>query len=152
MIEGYEGRVEAWLGHRFLASFHGAHAAVDAIRAAAGVMQTLAHPGSAFEESRPPAMAVVHGLVTVGASSGDANVSRVLFGRPLLQLDDLLREAAPGDLLVSRQVVDQIGGFLQQRGVEVREHRGLLTAQTLYALELESVGALLDQAGSNETP
>jgi hypothetical protein len=147
-VERRGGRVEAWLGHRLLASFAGQQGVVAAVEAAAGTARELGIATSAFEEPRPPAAALSCGEVAVGVGSEDESAARGLAGRPLQQLDELLREAMVGDLLASQAVVQRAGEDLARRGIGFREHAGLRTAQKVFAIDLATVGADADQPGA----
>jgi hypothetical protein len=138
-IERHGGRVEAWLGHRLLASFAGDGAVLSGVRAVAAITRRLGASVSAFEEPRPPAAALAFGAVAVGVGSEDEASARALAGRPLQQLDELLREAMVGDLMASQEVVKQAGEELERQGISVREHAGLRTVQKVYVIDLASV-------------
>ena len=138
-VERHGGRVEAWLGHRLLASFAGERSVLRAVRAAADIARELGAAASAFEEPRPPATALTCGPVALGVSSDDPTAGRALAGRPLQQLDELLREAMVGDLLASQEVVRRSESELSERGIQLREHAGLRTAQKVFAVDLASV-------------
>ncbi|HUP21455.1 MAG TPA: hypothetical protein VNB06_00775 [Thermoanaerobaculia bacterium] len=140
-IERHGGRVEAWLGHRLLASFAGDGAVLSGVRAVAAITRRLGASASAFEEPRPPAAALAFGAVAVGVGSEDEASARALAGRPLQQLDELLREAMVGDLMASQEVVKQAGEELERQGISVREHAGLRTVQKVYVVDLASVGS-----------
>jgi class 3 adenylate cyclase len=138
-VERHGGRVEAWLGHRLLASFAGERSVLRGVRAAADIARELGAAPSAFEEPRPPATALVCGPVALGVGSDDATAARALAGRPLQQLDELLREAMVGDLLASQEVHRRSESELSERGIQLREHAGFRTAQKVFAIDLASV-------------
>jgi class 3 adenylate cyclase len=143
-IERHGGRVEAWLGHRLLASFAGERSVLRAVRSAADIVRELGVAASAFEEPRPPAAVLACGSVALGVGSEDATAARALAGRPLQQLDELLREAMVGDLLASQEVQRRAESELAERGIKLREHAGLRTTQKVFAIDLASVEASPD--------
>ena len=72
---------------------------------------------------------MVSGSVVLGEQP-----DRVLIGMPVQQLDNLLREATPGDILLSREVHAELGDSLERAGVELAATPGVLVTQPLYVL------------------
>src|SRR5262249_22160992 len=86
------------------------------------------------EEAEPPAVALAVGdAVTGSVVWGDTPVGAVV-GFPVQQLEGLLREATPGDIVLSKEAHDELRGAVKDAGVDLNPQRGLLSAQPLYLL------------------
>jgi serine/threonine-protein kinase len=132
LVKRQKGRVEAVYGHRVLAVFEGEAAAYRAFTAAADLLAALAARHSAFDEQEPPAAAVVvgdavHGTVLVGDAAYHA-----LVGLAVQQLEGLLREASPGDIVLSTQVFQELASAFERAGLQLAPQRGILSPQSLY--------------------
>ncbi|HEX5759388.1 MAG TPA: serine/threonine-protein kinase, partial [Thermoanaerobaculia bacterium] len=58
-----------------------------------------------------------------------------LVGLPVQQLESLLREGAPGDLVLSREVYAELEEPFAAAGCRLAERRGLVSSQPLYVLD-----------------
>ena len=129
------GKVEAALGHRILASFAGDDRTFRAVAAGGAALASLSRPETAFEEAEPPAVAVAAGKVVCGTATLRGAVQRTVVGAPVQLLDSLLREAAPGELLLAPSVHRELAARLAEKGVAVEPRRGLLSPQPVFALD-----------------
>ncbi len=139
------GRLVAVSGHRVLAAFDGlddGDRARAALAAGVEIRRVLTRPVSVFdqaEEREPPTLVLAAGKV-VGGSLPLGTGGRLALGLPVQMLETLLREAAPGQILVSRDVHRALRETLEQVGVEPGSQRGILTPQPLYELSPEAAG------------
>lgn len=139
------GRIEAVSGHRILASFRAVDAtdrALAALAAGAEIRRRLTRSASSFDEPDerdPPTLAVASGKVVFGTAAPGVE-RRLALGLPVQMLETLLREAAPGQILVSRDVHGALSGPLQDAGIEPVSQRGILTPQPLFELSPEAAG------------
>jgi len=137
-VSARQGRIEGAFGQRILASFDGDNRAFRALQAAAEIGGALAQGRSAFEQGDPPVLAITEGDAVSGSVVVGEGPERVLVGRPLLQLEGLLREAAPGDLVLSQPLYADLSAIFARSGVDVTPQRGVFGgAQTLYVLSGE---------------
>jgi len=139
VVVQYRGRVRAIAGHRIWATFEGSEQALRAVAVATSVQ--LRFRG---DERVPPACAVTSGAILLG---GERELTA---GRPVQWLETLLREAAPGDLLLGSEAAMELSFPARQREVEVRPRRGLLTAASYY--ELDAKNALRLSAAASVEP
>ena len=142
-LTSHQGRVEATTGHRILASFSGEGAGMRAVAAGSELRRLLSVPENAFDEVTEPALAVTLGKATAGSVSWEDHPVRVLVGRPVQQLESLLREAAPGDLLLSREAERQLGKSLEEAGIELSESPSMLSTQPLFLVNTEAADRIL---------
>lgn len=137
------GRVEAVSGHRILAGFLGVDAedrALAALAAALEIRRVSTRPTSAFdepEELEPPTLVLASGRVVSGTAPLGVG-GRLALGLPVQMLETLLREAAPGQILMSRDVRRALSERLEQAGVDPVSQRGMLTPQPLFELSPEA--------------
>lgn len=150
-VEAHGGHLEAVFGHRALASFTGPASSDRAIATAAEIVSTVSGRESAFDEPQPPAIAVASGEAMTGAVNYSDGAERTLIGLPLQQVEGLLREASPGDILLSPGVHADVATGLAQSGVELAPQRGLLSTQAIYLLSSEDA-ARLSGRGTSPAP
>lgn len=143
------GRLEAAVGHRALASFSGDEAAWRALSAAAAGLSAVAAAGSSFDGGEPAAAAVASGRLARGGGGEPGGRAPLLVGPAVQLAESVLREAAPGDLAMSRAVHREVAERLASRGAASSEQRGLLSPQPLYVLPPVAIAALV---GDAETP
>jgi eukaryotic-like serine/threonine-protein kinase len=141
------GRVEQAQGARALASFAGASRAEAAVAAAADLATLLARKEHAFDEGAPPAMAIASGTLVAGGVRWGDDGGRALVGAPLEQVEALLREAGEGELMLSPAVHGELAGALARADVELEPRRGLLSSQTLWALDAGQAAAIAAATG-----
>jgi serine/threonine-protein kinase len=137
-VSAHCGRVEGALGHRLLASFDdGVHgdggddSAPRALAAGAEVLERLSVPENAFDEPIPPAVAVAPGSAILGGPAS----RRTVAGLSVQMADSLLREAAPGDLVLPAKLVRRFADRLEAAGVEVSSQNSFLSPQPVYVLD-----------------
>jgi serine/threonine-protein kinase len=127
-VSSNRGHVEGVIGHRVLARFDGASRGTRALAAAAQIL------GDVNEETDSPVVALASGRTVTGPVSYDEQMERGLVGLPVQQLESLLREATPGELLLSRDVHEELREPFEQAGYRLAERRGLLSSQPLYVV------------------
>lgn len=139
------GRLVAVSGHRLLAAFHGLDdqdRALAALAAGVEIRRVLTRPTSMFdepEEREPPTLVLTAGEIVAGSAPLGIG-GRLALGLPVQMLETLLREAAPGQILISRDVHRGLAERLEEAGVEPVSQRGILTPQPLYELSPEAAG------------
>jgi serine/threonine-protein kinase len=135
-VGAQRGQLEGVTGHRVLASFSGDARGRRALQAAA---QVLAHyvegaDGDPDAEEQAPAVALAAGKAVTGPVTINEQMERALVGLPVQQIDGLLREATPGELLLSREVHDELRTSFEQAGYQLAQRRGVLSPQPLYVV------------------
>jgi hypothetical protein len=130
------GSVDGVAGHRALVVF----AQVDAeqrVRAALGAAAEFhrlsIRPVSVFDEREevdPPTLAVVSGkLIRAAGARGP-----VVLGLPVQQAESLLKEAVPGELVLSREVEKVLRPRLEGLGIQPKGQQGVLSPQPFFSL------------------
>lgn len=148
-----QGHIEGSFGQRLLASFAGDNRAFRALSAAAEIGTALASSRSALEESEPPVLAIIEGEAVTGSVVWGEGPERVVVGRPLLLLEGLLREGAPGDLVLSQPLYGTLGDVFTKSGVELKPQRGMFGgSQTLYVMNRDLVSRVTGASGASVTP
>lgn len=129
-VTANRGQVEGIVGHRILARFDGASRGRRALTAAAQIL------GEVNEDAEidAPVVALASGRAVTGPVSYGEQMDRGLVGLPVQQIESLLREATPGELLLSRDVHEELREPFEQAGYRLAERRGLLTPQPLYVV------------------
>jgi serine/threonine-protein kinase len=143
----HRGKIEAVLGHRVLASFEGARRSFRALAAATEVVRSLGGrdggPDGSLDAAHLPAVALVSGDAVVGSVVYDeGGVERGVVGLPVQQLENLLREATPGDILLSERAYEELGDAFRGAGYELPAQRGLVSTQRLYLLSPQVAAAV----------
>ncbi|MEP7010000.1 MAG: protein kinase [Acidobacteriota bacterium] len=128
-ISSRRGLVESVSGHRLLARFDGEGRGPRALAAAADILG-LEPDGS----SDAPSLALASGAAVTGPISWREGADNALIGLPVQRLEGLLREAAPGDLLLTREVHDELAATLEAAGYRLAPRKGVLSTQPFYAL------------------
>jgi len=147
-VAEHGGKLTFLSGALALASFHGGHRVERAVAAAAEAIATLGRAENALEEVEAPAAAIAVGEVVTGTVRwGERGGAVDLVGRPVQQIEALLREAGEGDLLLAPAVHTEIAGTLDSAGVALRPFRGLLSSQPHYRLDREQSQAVAASAG-----
>jgi serine/threonine-protein kinase len=145
-VGAQRGQLEGIVGHRVLASFLGDSRSRRALQAAAQVLSAYADGDPATEE-QAPAVALAAGRTVTGPVTINDQMERALVGLPVQQIDGLLREATPGELLLSREVHDELRGAFEQAGYQLASRRGVLSPQPLYALNASLAARLTGLRG-----
>ncbi len=136
-VAAHDGRIESVVGNRVLASFAGALHSDQALAAAAESVAAVSARENAFDNAEPPAVALTAGELVTGTVSWGVGADRSLLGLAMQQLDGLLREAAPGEILMSPAVHGEVASTLERSGVVLSPQRGLLSTQPLFLLSAE---------------
>ncbi len=142
LVESRAGHLEAVFGHRVLASFAGPARSERALAAASDILGTVSRPENAFEEPQPPAVALAAGEATTGAVTFGDQPERTLLGLPLQQVEGLLREASPGEILLAPAVHAEVETSLDRSGIALAPQRGLLSTQAIYLLSGEQAAGI----------
>jgi class 3 adenylate cyclase len=129
-VSANRGQLEGVVGHRVLARFDGASRGRRALAAAAQILGEASDDA----ENDTPVLALASGRAVTGPVSYDEQMERGLVGLPVQQLESLLREATPGELLLSRDVHEELREPFEQAGYRLAERRGLLSPQPLYVV------------------
>lgn len=128
------GKVASVLGHRVLLTFEGDRHAARATSAASDILRAMVN-----ESSGPaPAVAVTTGDAVSGPISWGEREGDAVLGRPVQELETLLREAAPGEVLLTQKVLDQLSSEISVAGVELQPAPAVLAAIRFYSLDLET--------------
>jgi eukaryotic-like serine/threonine-protein kinase len=145
-VGAQRGQIEGIVGHRVLASFLGDARSRRALQAAAQVLSFYADGDPATEELAP-AVALAAGRTVTGPVQVNDQMERALVGLPVQQIDGLLREATPGELLLSREVHDELKPALEQAGYQLAQRRGVVSPQPLYVVTALLAARLTGQRG-----
>ncbi|HEY2737255.1 MAG TPA: protein kinase, partial [Thermoanaerobaculia bacterium] len=132
-IQAQRGQIEGIAGHRVLTRFEGDGRGRRALSAAAKVLGAGAENDPAATEDAP-AIGLVAGKAVTGPVAYGDHLDRALVGPPVQQLDSLLREATAGEMLLSREVHDELRDAFAQVGYHLAERRGVLSPQPLYVV------------------
>jgi eukaryotic-like serine/threonine-protein kinase len=135
------GQVEAISGHRILARFEGAGRGQRALAVAAGVLE----PAAGGNEE--PVAAMTSGKAVTGPVTWGERAERAVVGLPVQQLESLLREATPGELLLSREVHDELKEAFEQAGYRLAPRRGIITPQPLFVVSSGMASRLTSERG-----
>ena len=133
-VEAHSGHLEAVFGHRAIASFSGSMQADRALAAGAEIFTAVAVSDNVLVEPQPPAIAISSGEAVTGAVNFTDNAERTVIGLPLQQVEGLLREANPGDILLAPAVHAEVAPDLARIGIELSPQRGLLATQAIFIL------------------
>lgn len=136
------GRLEASAGHRVWLGFPGEGGGPLALAAA---VDRLLQSEDAADEGRDEdvGLALVEGRVVTGPQRRRSG-SRTLLGLPVQQLELLLREATPGEILLSREVHRTLTDLLETAGLRLPERRGVANAVPFYVLTPDGGRKLAD--------
>jgi serine/threonine-protein kinase len=127
-ITAARGQLEAVLGHHVLARFDGDKRAVRALAAAAEILKNTG------DDPEAPLVALAAGRIAVGPVPFGEQSERAVVGAPVAQLESLSREATSGEVVLSREVHDELKGSFEQAGYQLAPRRGLVSPQLLYVL------------------
>src|SRR6185503_529452 len=148
-----QGKIEGAFGQRLLVSFAGDNRAFRALSAGAEISSVLSAARNAFEEAEPPIVAITEGEAVTGSVVWGEGPERVVVGRPLLQLEGLMREGTPGDLVLSQPLYGSLGEVFTRSGVELSPQRGMFGgAQTLYVINTATATKVTGVAGTSLLP
>ena len=148
------GLVEVIAGHRVLARFEGESRGHRALSVAARILEsgTSAHIatgliapggiGGVGADTEAPAVALASGRAITGPVTWGERAERALVGLPVQQIESLLREATPGEILMSREVHDELKGAFEAAGYRLAPRRGVITPQPLYVIGAQMAAQL----------
>ena len=145
-VARHRGQVEAISGHRVIARFEGEGRAHRALAAASAVLDPGPGGNPAGEEDAP-AIAMTSGRAVTGPVTWGERAERALVGLPVQQLDGLLREAAPGEILLSREVHEELKSSFETAGYRLAPRRGVLTPQPLFVVGSQMASRLTGGRG-----
>jgi serine/threonine-protein kinase len=127
------GQVEAISGHRVVARFEGEGRGARAMAVAAEVLGAPID-GDTGDEIESAVVALAAGKAVTGPVTWGERAERALVGLPVQQLESLLREATPGEVLLSREVHEELRGAFEEAGYRLAPRRGVISPQPLYVV------------------
>ncbi len=147
------GRLESVAGLRVFLTFEGEEAAPHALAAvgeALGALGDSAGPGGSGGGIRP-AVAVVCGRIVRGDVAWEGGAGAALVGLPVRRIETLLREAAPGEMLLSEEAALALAETLAELGLTPRTQASLLGREKILALDPDQVDRLAAEPWSQQT-
>jgi serine/threonine-protein kinase len=144
-VSSQRGTLEGTVGHRVLARFEGSGRSRRALAAAAQILGETSDDPAA--EADAPVVALAAGRAVTGPVSYGEQMERAVVGMPVQQIESLLREATPGELLLSREVHEELKEPFEQAGYRLAERRGLLTPQPLFVVSSRMAARLTGVRG-----
>lgn len=132
-ITGQRGQIEAVSGHRVLARFEGKGRGERALAAASEIMGS-GPEGDLVSEAEAPVVALAAGRAITGPVEYGEQTERAVVGLPVQQLEGLLREATPGELLLSREVHEELREAFDAAGFRLAPRRGVISPQPFYVV------------------
>lgn len=141
------GRLESVAGHRIFLSFEGTDGAKRALVAVGELMGALATTGDGGDRDAAlkPSVAIVRGPVVRGGVAWTGGSGAALVGLPVRQVEALLREASPGEVLLSEDAMAPLGETFASMDLIPRLQASLLSNQKLFALDPHQVSRLADE-------
>ncbi|MES1245619.1 MAG: protein kinase [Acidobacteriota bacterium] len=144
-VTSQRGAVEGIVGHRILVRFEGSGRGRKALAAAAQILGETGDDPAA--EADAPVVALAAGRAVTGPVSYGEQMERAVVGMPVQQIESLLREATPGELLLSREVHEELKEPFEKAGYRLAERRGLLTPQPLFVVSSRMAARLTGVRG-----
>jgi serine/threonine-protein kinase len=142
------GQLEAIAGHRALARFEGEGRGQRALAVASRILEGGTGGGADVEA---PAVALACGRAVTGPVSWGERAERALVGMPVQQIESLLREATSGEILMSREVHEELKGAFEAAGYRLAPRRGVITPQPLYVLGAQMASQLTGERAAQAT-
>jgi len=133
------GQVEAISGHRVLARFEGEGRGTRALAVASRVLEAAPATDS---EAEAPGIAMTSGRAVTGPVTWGERAERALIGLPVQQIESLLREANSGEILLSREVHEELKESFETAGYRLAPRRGVITPQPLYVVGAQMASRL----------
>jgi len=145
------GVIEAVSGHRVLARFEGEGRGSRALAVAAQLLdgQPDSNPAA---EAEALVVAMASGRAITGPVAFGEQTERALVGLPVQQLESLLREATPGELLLSREVHDELKETFEAAGYRLAPRRGVISPLPLYVVSPQMASRVTGVRGVSATP
>ncbi|HYH47093.1 MAG TPA: HAMP domain-containing protein, partial [Thermoanaerobaculia bacterium] len=134
-VTACRGQIEETVGQRVLARFEGEGRAFRALSACARLLAVYGsgEPGDAVErEAEAPLVALSVGRVVTGPVRVGESSERALVGLPVQQLESLKREATPGEVVLTKEVHEELRPLLDAAGVRLSPRRGLVSPQPFF--------------------
>lgn len=128
------GQIEATLGHRVIASFEGPKRSEHALSAAAAI---VSH-GKDVET----AVVLSTGTLVSGSVTWQTKPSYGLIGEVVDGVENLLRVAKPGVLLMNKSTRDELTEVLRLSQLPIQEHKSSISSQPLYSLPADAAQRL----------
>lgn len=125
-IAAARGQVEAVAGERLVARFEGEGRALHALAAAAEALRG--------DDAEAPLVAMAAGRVLLGPVAWGEQPERAMVGPPVEQLDGLEREATMGEIVVARDVYEEMRPHLERAGYRLAPRRAVVVPQPIYVL------------------
>ena len=133
-IVAHSGIVEASSGHRMIAVFEGERHPERAL-AAAAELATIAR-------SFPLAAVITGGRAITGTATWHQKPTPTLTGAPVEDLEELLRAARPGTLLLSQNAFIQVAELLHGLKVSPQKHDAAWAKDSVYSIAPDQVAKL----------
>ncbi len=145
-----DGRLESVAGHRLFVSFAGDGAARRALVAVGEILGALREAGGRAE-GVAPSVAMVDGPFVRGGVAWTGGSGEALVGLPVRLVEALLREAAPGEVLLSENVLGSLGEIFASMDLIPRLQASLLSNRKLFALDPHQAHRLADEYWTGAT-
>lgn len=145
-----KGRIVSVYGHRVMVLFEGENSVFRGLCAATEICVQLSQRENVFDEPDPPVVALTGGPVVTGSVIWGDHPSPAVAGLPVQQLDALMREAAPGEIYMSKPIYDVLAPLFQRAGVQARGQNSKLGQQTLILINPEHAAQATGVAPSTE--
>ncbi|HSF43175.1 MAG TPA: protein kinase [Thermoanaerobaculia bacterium] len=147
-VAGQRGQIETVSGHRVLARFEGKGRSERALAAASEILGTS--DGELVSEAEAPVVALAAGKAVTGPVVYGEQTDRAVVGLPVQQLESLLREAAPGELLLTREVHDELRESFEAAGFRLAPRRGVISPQPLFVVSPKMAARVANARGIAE--
>jgi class 3 adenylate cyclase/tRNA A-37 threonylcarbamoyl transferase component Bud32 len=128
------GNIEATVGHRVIASFEGPKKTERALSAAADIV--------AHGKELDTAVVLATGALVSGSVTWQTKPSFGLIGEVVDAVENLLRVARPGVLLMSRSSRYELSQVPALARLPIQEHKSSISEQPLYSLPAEAAQLL----------
>jgi serine/threonine-protein kinase len=93
-------------------------------------------------EAEAPGIAMTSGRAVSGPVTWGERAERALIGLPVQQIESLLREATSGEILLSREVHEELKATFETAGYRLAPRRGVITPQPLYVVGAQMASRL----------
>ncbi len=148
VIARHHGKVEALVGHRIVASFEGSAHVHRAVAAASEILAAARRVSMTGPATSDTAAAVVVGRTVSGTLVIEGQTGFGLTGRPVEQLEGLLREIRVGVLVLSKAAHTELEMTLTRASVSLQERTSPISKQPVYTLNAQTAAMLTSQNDS----